>query len=48
VASDADEATQANADLLAEALVEGLLYAHGPWDMAPGGGASLQVTVGTK
>lgn len=48
VATDADDATQDAADSLADSLVEGLLYANGPRDMPPGGGAALQMTVGTK
>jgi hypothetical protein len=48
VATDADDATQDAADGLADSLVEGLLYANGPRDMPPGGGAALQMTVGTR
>jgi DNA-directed RNA polymerase specialized sigma24 family protein len=47
VATDAADATQDAADALAAGLEKGYLMAHGPRDMAPGGGAPLRLTVGT-
>jgi hypothetical protein len=48
VATDADDPTQAAADVLASALERAVLFARGPNDAAPGGDAPLRLTVGPQ
>jgi hypothetical protein len=48
VASDADDVTQAAADVLAGALETAALAARGPDDAAPGGDAPLRLTIGSQ
>ncbi len=48
VASDADDATQAAADLLANTLERAAVAARGPDDAAPGGDAPLRLIIGPQ
>ena len=48
IATDADDATQAAADALAEGLEAAPLRVHGPDDAPPGADAPLRLTVGTQ
>jgi hypothetical protein len=48
VASDADDATQAAADVLAGGLEMSAVAARGPDDAAPGGDAPLRMTIGPQ
>jgi len=48
VASDADEATPAAADVLATGLERSAVAARGPDDAAPGGDAPLRLTIGPQ
>jgi len=48
VATDASDATQNAADALAEGLDDVNLPVRGPHDMAPGGRATLWLTVGVQ
>jgi hypothetical protein len=48
VASDADDATQAAADVLAGGLEMAAVAARGPDDAAPGGDAPLRMTIGPQ
>jgi DNA-directed RNA polymerase specialized sigma24 family protein len=48
VATDADDATQAAADVLGAGLEKGFYLARGPDDVPPGGDAPLRLTVGRQ
>jgi DNA-directed RNA polymerase specialized sigma24 family protein len=48
VATDADDATQAAADVLGGGLEKGFYLARGPDDVPPGGDAPLRLTVGLR
>jgi DNA-directed RNA polymerase specialized sigma24 family protein len=48
VATDADDATQAAADLLATGLERSAVAARGPDDAVPGGDAPLRMTIGPQ
>jgi DNA-directed RNA polymerase specialized sigma24 family protein len=48
VATDADDATQAAADVLGAGLEKGFHLARGPDDVPPGGDAPLRLTVGRQ
>jgi DNA-directed RNA polymerase specialized sigma24 family protein len=48
VATDADDPTQAAADVLAGGLERALLLARGPDDVPPGGDAPLRLTIGWR